>query len=78
MYVYIYIYIYIYKCIIIILINFVVATIPFVLNVAGDFPDLQTLPKTKTKTKQIVTTNNLIIIVIIIIKNNNKDNFNTK
>ena len=38
-------YIYIYKCIIIILINFVIATISFVLNVAGDLPDLQVSPQ---------------------------------
>ena len=62
---YIYIYIYIYKCIIIILINFVVATIPFVLNVAGDFPDLQTLPhpcsiknKTNSDNKQLDNNSN--------------------
>ena len=40
-YIYIYIYICIYKCITIILINFVVATNSFFLNVAGDFPYLQ-------------------------------------
>ena len=38
-------YIYIYKCIMIILISFVIATISFVLNAAGDFPDLQTPPQ---------------------------------
>ena len=37
-------YINIYKCIIN-LINFVTATISFVLNVAGDLPDLQAPPK---------------------------------
>ena len=39
--IYIYIYIYIYKCIIIILINFMIATIYFILNVPGYLPDLQ-------------------------------------
>ena len=34
-----------YKCIIINLINFVTATISFVLNVIGDLPDLQVLPQ---------------------------------
>ena len=34
----------IYKCIII-LINFVIATISFILNVAGDLPDLQVPPQ---------------------------------
>ena len=38
-------YVYIYKCIIIILINFVIATISFILNVAGDLPDLQAPPR---------------------------------
>ena len=42
---YVYIYIYIYKGIMIILINFVTATISFVLNVAGDLPDLQAPPQ---------------------------------
>ena len=37
-------YINIYKCIIN-LINFVTATISFVLNVIGDLPDLQVLPQ---------------------------------
>ena len=36
---------YIYKCINIILINFMTATISFVLNVAGDLPDLQAPPQ---------------------------------
>ena len=48
---------YIYKCIIIILINFVIATIPFVLNIAGDLPDLQAHHSlAPSKTKEIVTT----------------------
>ena len=34
-----------YKCIIIILVNFVIATISFVLNVAGDLPQLQAPPQ---------------------------------
>ena len=38
-------YINIYKCIIINLINFVTATISFVLNVVGDLPGLQTPPQ---------------------------------
>ena len=56
-------YIYIYKCIIIILINFVTATISFVLNVAIDLPDLQVLPrpcsiKNKTDSDNIELDNN--------------------
>ena len=62
-------YIYIYKCIIIILINFVIATISFVLNVAGYLPDLQAPPqpssiKNKTDSDNIEPDNNN--------KNNNK------
>ena len=54
---------YIYKCIIIILINFGIATISFVLNVAGDFPDLQSPPepysiKNKTDSDNIELDNN--------------------
>ena len=50
-------YINIYKCIIINLINFVTATISFVLNVARDLPDLQARYNlVPSKTKQIVTT----------------------
>ena len=50
--------VHIYKCIMIILINFVIATISFVLNVAGDLPDLQAPPqpcsiKKKTDTDNI-------------------------
>ena len=68
-----------YKCIIIILINFVIATISFVLNVAGDLPQLQAPPqpcsiKNKTDSDNIElehnnNNNN---------NNNNKNNFNTK
>ena len=36
---------YIYKSINIILINFMTATISFVLNIAGDLPDLQAPPQ---------------------------------
>ena len=64
-------YINIYKCIIINLMNFVTATISFVLNVAGDFPDLQALPqpcsiKNKTDGDNIELNNN----------DNNNDNKN--
>ena len=60
---YIYIYIYIYKSIIIILINFVIATISSVLNVAGDLPDLQAPPqlfsiKNKTDSDNVEPGNN--------------------
>ena len=60
---YIYIDIYIYKSIIIILINFVIATISSVLNVAGDLPDLQGPPqscsiKNKTDSDNIELDNN--------------------
>ena len=68
-----------YKCIIIILINFVIATISFVLNVARDLPQLQAPPqpcsiKNKTDSDNIElehnnNNNN---------NNNNKNNFNTK
>ena len=56
-------YINIYKCIIINLINFVTATISFVLNVAGDLPDLQAPPqpcsiKSKTDSDNIELDNN--------------------
>ena len=56
-------YIYIYKSIIIILINFVIATISSVLNVAGDLPDLQAPPqpcsiKSKTDSDNIELDNN--------------------
>ena len=68
-YIYIYVYVYIYKCIIIILINFVTATISFVLNVTGDLPGLQAPPqpcfiKNKTDTDSIEL--EMIIIIIII------------
>ena len=61
----------IYKYIIIILINFVTATISFVLIVAGDLPDLQALPqpyfiKSKTDSDRIELDNN----------NNNNNNNN--
>ena len=64
-------YINIYKCIIIILINFVTATISFVLNVAGDLQDLQASPqpysiKNKTDSDNIELDNN----------NNNNNNNN--
>ena len=40
-----------------ILINFVIATISFILNVAGDLPDLQATPQPcSIKNKTIVTT----------------------
>ena len=63
-----------YKCIIIILINFVIATISFVLNVAGDLPQLQAPPqpcsiKNKTDSDNIELEHN---------NNNKKNNFNTK
>ena len=66
-------YINIYKCIIINLMNFVTATISFVLNVAGDLPDLQALPqpcsiKNKTDGDNIELNNN----------DNNNDNNNNK
>ena len=56
-------YINIYKCIIINLINFVTATISFVLNVTGDLPDLQAPPqscsmKNKTDSDNIKLDNN--------------------
>ena len=62
-------YINIYKCVIN-LINFVTATISFVLNVAGELPDLQALPqpcsiKNKTESDNIELDNN-----------NNNDNSN--
>ena len=52
-----------FQCIIIILINFVTATISFVLNVAGDLPDLQASPqpcsiKNKTDNDNIELDNN--------------------
>ena len=46
MYIYIYLHIYIYIYIII-FINFVIATISFILNVAGDLPDLHSLAPSK-------------------------------
>ena len=66
-----------YKCIIIILINFVIATISFVLNVAGDLPQLQAPPqpcsiKNKTDSDNIELEHNNNN------NNNNKNNFNTK
>ena len=56
-------YIYIYKCIIIILINFVIVTISFGLNVARDLPDIQAPPqpssiKNKTNNDNIELNNN--------------------
>ena len=56
-------YINIYKCIITNLINFVTATIFFVLNVAGDLQDLQAPPqpcsiKNKTDSDNIEVDNN--------------------
>ena len=84
MHIYIYIYIYIYNCIIIILINFVIATISFILNVAGDLPDFQAPPqpcsiKNKTDSDNIEpddnnnnnnnkNNNNYMIIIIAIIR----------
>ena len=54
---------------------FVIATISFVLKVAGDLPDLQAPPQLcSINNKTIVTTQNLIIII----NNNNKNKFNTK
>ena len=66
-----------YKCIIIILVNFVIATISFVLNVAGDLPQLQAPPqpcsiKNKTDSDNIELEHNNNN------NNNNKNNFNTK
>ena len=63
-----------YKCIIIILVNFVIATISFVLNVAGDLPQLQAplqpcSIKNKTDSDNIELEHN---------NNNKKNNFNTK
>ena len=63
-----------YKCIIIILINFVIATISFVLNAARDLPQLQAPPqpcsiKNKTDSDNIELEHN---------NNNKKNNFNTK
>ena len=50
-------YINIYKCIIINLINFLTATISFVLNIAGNLPDLQARHSlAPSKAKQVVTT----------------------
>ena len=78
----IYIYIYIYKCIIIILINFVTATISFVLNITRDLPGLQASPqpcsiKNKTGSDNIELdnnnnniNNNKNIIIIIISRQN--------
>ena len=67
-----------YKCIIIILINFVIATISFVLNVARDLPQLQAPPqpcsiknKTDSDNIELERNNNNN-------NNNNKNNFNTK
>ena len=65
-------YINIYKCSIINLINFVTATISFVLNVAGDLPDLQAPAqpcsiKNKTDSDNIELDNNDD-------KNNNNNN----
>ena len=67
-------YINIYKCSIINLINFVTATIFFVLNVAGDSPDLQTPAqpcsiKNKTDSDNIELDNN---------DDNNNNNNNNK
>ena len=64
--------VHIYKCIMIILINFVIATISFVLNVAGDLPDLQAPPQpcstnSKTDSDNIELVNN---------DNNNNNNNN--
>ena len=63
-----------YECIIIILINIVTGTIFSVLNVAGDFPDLQTPPqpcsiKNKTDSDNIGLVNN---------DNNNENNNDNK
>ena len=82
--IYIYIYIYIYKCIIIILINFVIATISFILNVAGDLPGIQAPPQpcsiqNKTDSDNIELDNNNNNSNNDnnnnIINNNNKNNF---
>ena len=69
-------YINIYKCIIINLINFVTATISFVLNVAGDLPYLQAPPqpcpiknKTDSDNIELDTNDN---------DNNNNNNNNNK
>ena len=56
-------YIYICKCIIIVLMNFVIAVISSILNVAGDLPDLQAPPqpcyiKNKTDSDNIGLDNN--------------------
>ena len=61
-------YINIYKCIIN-LINFVTATISFVLNVAGDLPDLQALPQPCSIKNKIDSDN-------IGLDNNDNDNNN--
>ena len=63
----------IYKCIIINLINFVTAIISFVLNVAGDLPDLQAPShpcsiKNKTDSDNIELDNSN--------NNNNNNNYN--
>ena len=70
-------YINIYKCIIN-LINFVTATISFVLNVNGDLPDLQVPPqpcsiknKTDSDNRELNNNDNNN-------NNNNKNNFNKK
>ena len=73
----------IYKCVIIILINFVIATISFVLSIAGDLPDLQAPPQpcsNKNKTDSDNIDVNRIIMTTRInliqsdINNNNKNN----
>ena len=56
-------YIYIYKSIIVIIINFMIATISSILNVAGDLPDLEAPPqpcsiKNKTDSDNIEPDNN--------------------
>ena len=71
----IYIYIYIYINVLSSFINFVIATISFVLNVTGDLLDLQTLPqpcniKNKADCDSMELDDND--------NNNNKNNFNTK
>ena len=65
-----YLYIFICKCIIIILINFMIVTIYFIVNVTRNLPDLQPLCHSlaPSKMKQIVTSYNLRIIIIIITK----------
>ena len=75
-------YINIYKCIIN-LINFVIATISFVPNVAGDLPDLQAPPqpssiKNKTDSDNTGLDNNDKNNNNRNDNNNNKDNFNAK